>query len=76
MLTVKKIFVSVLAGAFVASLGAAALAHPGHVEHGKKSQKRSGKHAANKEKTGTLALLDNQKVSVELLATGPNSTNR
>ncbi len=54
MLTVKKIFASVISGAFTALFGAAVLAHPGHLEQGKKSQKRSGKHATNLDKPGTL----------------------
>jgi hypothetical protein len=73
MLTVKKILASLLAGAFIASFGTATLAHPGHLEQDKKSQKRSGKHATNVEKPSTLASFIGQKVSVNPWKGGPSN---
>jgi hypothetical protein len=50
MITLKKFFVAAVASAFFASLAGASMAHPGHFEPPKKSQKPGGKHAANVEK--------------------------
>jgi hypothetical protein len=66
MFTVKKYFAAALAGAFIVSFGASALAHPGHIEQSKKSQKRAGKHAANNETKGVLALSSGRNAPVDL----------
>jgi hypothetical protein len=72
MMTFKKFFVSLVASAVFASLTGASMAHPGHFEPPKKSQKPGGKHAINAEKTGTLALSHDRKVSIGLSALSSN----
>jgi quercetin dioxygenase-like cupin family protein len=68
MFIVKKYLALAVVGAFMASFGAAALAHPGHIEQGKKSQKRPGKHSVNDEKKGALALFNGPKDAVGVSA--------
>jgi hypothetical protein len=54
MNTARKYIQLTITCAALSAFSATAIGHPGHVEQGKKSQKRSGMQAVNAEKTGEL----------------------
>jgi hypothetical protein len=67
MNTARK-FVHLAATAIALSaFSATVLAHPGHLEQGKKGQKRTGKQAVNAEKTGELVLFTARNDAVDAL---------
>jgi quercetin dioxygenase-like cupin family protein len=68
MNTLKKFFVLLVAGAVFTSLAGVSIAHPGHFEPPKKSQKPGGKHSVNDEKKGALALFNGPKDAVGVSA--------
>jgi quercetin dioxygenase-like cupin family protein len=75
MNTARKFIQFAITCAALSAFSATALAHPGHLEQGKKGQKRSGKHSVNDERKGALTQYSGPKdavgVSVVSLASIP-----